>query len=69
MASHPRESYSVQQRDGNVSYDCVLQTSISNCQVITTTTQTKYEEDVEYSCGPGPIDNSELIAVFNYSFV
>ncbi|KAI6182824.1 Marvel domain-containing protein [Aphelenchoides bicaudatus] len=42
MASNPRESYSIQQRDGNV---------------VTTTTRTKYEEDVEYTCGAGKIDD------------
>jgi hypothetical protein len=45
MASNSRDAYSVQQRDGNI---------------VTTTTHTKYEEDVEYSCGPGTVDNRKL---------
>ncbi|KAI6178640.1 MARVEL domain-containing protein [Aphelenchoides besseyi] len=43
MQHEPRQTYSIQQRDGNI---------------VTTTTQSKYEEDIEYSCGLGaPVDN------------
>lgn len=45
MDSRARETYSVQQRGGNV---------------VTTTTNTKYEEDIEYSCGVGTVDSRQF---------
>jgi hypothetical protein len=45
MDSRARETYSIQQRDGNV---------------VTTTTNTKYEEDIEYSCGGRTVDSRKF---------
>lgn len=47
MASRSRETYSIQRRDGNV---------------ITTTTNNKYEEDLEFSCAGRTVDSRSFKA-------